>query len=270
MPVERPEMDEEMSLMLLVQREALVAYPVGTTAERLRLERLHRQRDKELRLPDLSRNYGALFTAYGKQMDEVTALTPNTPFRGVLDDEISTLHRQSSALYPKAKAVFTANVFETSFLETFLSNYPDSPEAPDAALMLGDAYARLNRPADAVTQYLKCWQGHHDTPSGQKARLGLKNLTPVIDQLSSLQELAVQKDDAELAQRNDGQRRPSPPATSSSRTAPTICARTRPAPTQDRGRPPQHPPLYSRCTARSCSTKASATSSKPPSASRRS
>jgi len=103
------------------------------------------------------------------------------------------------ALYPKAAEVFRGSVYETSFLETFLSNYPDAAEAPEASLALGNAYARLNRPADAVSQYLRCWQGHHDTPAGQKAKVGLQNLTPVIDQLSSLQELALQSDDPELA-----------------------------------------------------------------------
>lgn len=203
MPVERTEREDELSLPLLMEREALIAFPVGPTAERLRLERLHRQRDKQLRQSDLSRNYGSLIEAYQKQLTEVTALSADTPFRLVLEDESKQLRSQADALYPKAAKVFHENVYETSFLENFLSNFPNAPEAPAAALALGDAYARLNRPADAVTQYLRCWQDHKDSPFGAKARTGLQNLTPVIEQLSSLQQLALQADDKELATKSD-------------------------------------------------------------------
>ena len=199
LPVDRRFEPEELSINLLIQREALIAYPVGPTAERLRLERLHRQRDKELKHPELARDYGALLKAYGAQVDEVASVSPESTFRAVLEGESAALRSQSVALYPKAAEVFRGSVYETSFLETFLSNYPDATEAPEASLALGDAYARLNRPSDAVSQYLRCWQGHRDTPAGQKARMGLQNLTPVIDQLSSLQELALQSDDPELA-----------------------------------------------------------------------
>ena len=94
--------------------------------------------------------------------------------------------------------LYRRGVVETHFLETFVSNYPDAPEFPEVALDLGNAYSRLQRPADAVEQYLATWKKAPDSPAGQRARTGLRTLAGLLDRLDALQQLVDQEDDPEL------------------------------------------------------------------------
>ncbi|HEX2642143.1 MAG TPA: hypothetical protein VHU81_04070, partial [Thermoanaerobaculia bacterium] len=87
---------------------------------------------------------------------------------------------------------------ETSFLVSFLSNYPDTPEVPEVALALGDAYSRLGNQTEAVTQYLRSWNAAPDSAEGKRALAGLRNLAPTLQELAALQQLAEQKRDADL------------------------------------------------------------------------
>ena len=47
-------------------------------------------------------------------------------------------------------AVLGGGIYETSFLESFLSNFPEASEVPEVALALGDAYSRLGNRTEAV------------------------------------------------------------------------------------------------------------------------
>lgn len=182
----------------LVKREALTAWPKGATADGLRLERLHALRAAELERTKLSRDYGKVIAAYQVQISQVRELEAESPALKTLDAEATALRRDSAALLPEAQAVMASGIYETSFLETFLSNWPQAREAASAALALGEAYSRLGRPGDAVTRYLQAGEAK-GTEAAQRALAGLRNLAPYLDDLAALQRLAEQTEDADLA-----------------------------------------------------------------------
>ena len=76
------------------------------------------------------------------------------------------------------------------FLETFASNFPDKREIEEVSLALGIAYARLGREDDAVEHFLRALQSDPKSAAGQQALTGLKNLTPRINSLAALEQLA--------------------------------------------------------------------------------
>lgn len=182
----------------LLEDDALVAWPAGAAAEKIRLARLRELRKTEEEKPLVARDYGALLGAYERERREVAELTPESALLATLDGEAKELREAREAAYPKAVEVLEAGVYETSFLVTFASNWPDAPELPRVALALGDAYARLEQPTDAVTQYLAAWRAAPESEHGRRAREGLKNLAPSIEELAALQKLAEQDEDAEL------------------------------------------------------------------------
>ncbi len=187
---------------------ALNAWPRGTAAESLRLERLHGLRARELERLATSRDYGRIKDAYRREMETIRSLTPDSPFLVLLSHELADLRRESEELYARSIDILDRGVFETPFLEAFLSNYPDSPRAPRVALLLGTAYSRLGRETDAVESYLKAWESEPANEIGEEgdspaaaAQRGLRNLTPVLTRLGSLQHLALQDRDPELGER---------------------------------------------------------------------
>lgn len=188
---------------LLVETMALAAWPRGAEADRLRLERIHRQRAAVLERNPLSRDYGELLRAYDRQIEEVTALDPGTSALATLKDERATLAAESAGLYPRAQETWKAGIYETAFLETYLSNWPEGAEVPEVALALGEAYGRTARQADAVTMFLRAAKAGPQSPAGAKAMRGLRNLAPALDQLTALAQLAAQDQDAELARLAD-------------------------------------------------------------------
>src|SRR6202035_916126 len=101
-------------------------------------------------------------------------------------------------LYPRAVSVFKGGVYETAFLSSFLSNFPEAREVPEVALALGDAYSRLGNETDAVTQYLAAEKAAPDSGEGRRARAGLRNLAPNLKELAALQQLVDQNRDTEL------------------------------------------------------------------------
>lgn len=190
-----PERPEPLDLVKIA---ALAAWPRGKAAEQIRLERLHKLRDREMKRNELSRDLGTLVAAYEEEITEVRLADPETPFADALEREIDGFAAQIAVTYPKAVAVLAGGIYETEFLEVFQSNYPEAPELPAVALALGDAYSRLSRPADAVGQYLRCWRTQPESEIGQRAQRGLRNLAPVLTRLSALQQLTEIEDDPEL------------------------------------------------------------------------
>jgi len=204
-----PEQPETMPPAIrFLKTMALHAWPSGPAAESLRLEFLHEQRAAELERVATSRDYGRLIEAWSREMETVRSLTPETPFLAVLSQELAELRRESEELYREAIGILDRGVFETPFLEAFLSNYPDSPRTSRVALLLGTAYSRLGRGTDAVKHFLGAWESEPsrevsddgDSPAAA-ARRGLHNLTPVLTRLGSLQHLALQERDPELGAR---------------------------------------------------------------------
>jgi len=182
----------------LIKREALAAWPKGPTADDLRLERLHGLRRDETERPPLARDYGRLLKAYDREIGQVRELSPESPALKTLDGEVAALRGDADGLYPQAESVLTSGVYETSFLETFLSNWPKAKEKTKVALLLGDAYARSGRPGDAVPRYLEAGEAK-GTDEATRALAGLRALTPYLDDLAALQQLAEQTEDTELA-----------------------------------------------------------------------
>ena len=182
----------------LAAQAALTAWPKGIEAERLRLARVHARRDAALALPPLARDYGRLIADYDRESEDVAALDAAAPLLATLRAEREALAAECRELYPKSREVWAGGIWETPFLETFLSNYPDAPEVADVALSLGEAYARSARQTEAVEQFLRAWQADPQGPAALRAQRGLRNLAPSLNQLTALAELALQDRDPEL------------------------------------------------------------------------
>jgi tetratricopeptide (TPR) repeat protein len=131
------------------------------------------QREREMARLPLARDFGRLLKLWSDEIEEVRAVSPDSAYLGKLAAEQATLKRESDEVYPKAIETFRGGVYETAFLETFVSNYPSAPEFAEVSLALGDAYSRLGRSTEAVESYLKAWH-------------------------TAAQELADQAEDAEL------------------------------------------------------------------------
>lgn len=191
----KPKKDSEAEFL---RTGVLATWPQSKSADAIRLERLHHQRDEALAKPLLSRDYGAVIKAYAKEADEVRALDPKEEILATLTGESAELDAKRKELYPKATEVVAGGIYETPFLVAFLSNFPDAPEVPKVALALGDAYSRLGNQTDAVKNYMTALETAPQSPEGKRARLGLTNLAPTLKTLAALEQLAEQKDDPEL------------------------------------------------------------------------
>ncbi len=178
---------------------ALTAWPVSLEAEKLRIAALHRQRDQELERPnEVSRDYGKVVRAYLAALDEVRAITPKSGLIPTLEREVADLRAASTELYPRAQTVWQGGIYETPFLETFLSNFPTVKEVPDVALTLGNAYSRLGRQTDAVRQFLRAAAADPDGEAAGKAQRGLHTLAPRLEELTALQEISNQAAEDDL------------------------------------------------------------------------
>lgn len=181
-----------------IELSALSAWPVGPRAEKIRLATLHRRRESELERDELSRDYGELVRAYRLQIEEVRALTPGSSVLATLEREMHDLKAAGDELLPKALEVWNDGIYQTPFLETFLSNYPTADVAPEVTLALGNAYSRLGRQSDSVAQYLRAAHESPGSEAGQQALQGLRNLAPYLDKPAALQQLHDEIDDETL------------------------------------------------------------------------
>jgi Zn-dependent protease with chaperone function/outer membrane protein assembly factor BamD (BamD/ComL family) len=181
----------------LVEAGALSAWPKGAEAERLRLERLHRAKERTLARVPISRDYGRLIGRYDEELRALEALDPSSGLITTLRDERGELATEAATLLPQARDVWQRGVYETGFLESYLSNWPEAPEAPQVALALGEAYSRTGRQSEAVELFLRA--ARSDSPAAEPARRGLRNLAASLDELAALAELAVQDQDPTLA-----------------------------------------------------------------------
>lgn len=192
---ERPRITRELYL----EKAALAAWPSGPAAERLRQGMLDRLEASENSRPELSRNYGELLAAWRDQLETVRSLTPESPFLATLETGVARLESTRAAVAPRAVEVFEAGVWETTFLESFLSNWPDAPEAPRVALALGDAQARLRREGEAAESYLQAWRLDREGEHGARAMTGLRRMAPRLENLNALEALAAETGDPEVA-----------------------------------------------------------------------
>ncbi len=190
--------NREVELRPFLEASALTAWPQGPRAERLRLASLERRSRVVMEKNPLDRDYGDLVRAYRAEIEAVRRLTPESAFVATLESEMTALREESEALYPQALAVWKEGIYQTPFLETFLSNYPTAEVVPEVALTLGNAYSRLGRQADGVRQYLRAVEANPQSEAGQQALAGLRNLAPVLDDLAALQELRDNIDDDAL------------------------------------------------------------------------
>ena len=197
-----------------LESATLTAWPDGEIARRILADRLARLRAEEFeRLPS-SRDYGALIDSYQRQIARIARHDTDSQVVETLRGELSQLRRESQDLYPEAERIFERGVYETSFLESFLSNYPESSLRRRAALQLALACSRLGRESDAVANFLVAWRrddadaapaggtggtaGTGDDELAAAAARGLRNLAPVLQQLAALEQLATQDEDPEL------------------------------------------------------------------------
>ncbi|HJX26682.1 MAG TPA: M48 family metalloprotease [Thermoanaerobaculia bacterium] len=181
-----------------IKEASLATWPQGKVAENLRLERLHELRDTELTKPLLSRDYGAVVRGYREEVAAVRAIDPKSDLLPALDGEIADLEKQRREVLPRALEVLDGGVYETSFLESFLSNFPDAAQAPEVGLALGDAHSRLGNQTEAVSRYLTTWEAAPQSPEGKRAQAGLRNLAPSLKELAALQQLVLQDRDPEI------------------------------------------------------------------------
>lgn len=178
----------------------LAAWPEGSVSDSLRLEKLHKRRDEELARPLLSRDYGSVLKLFREELAQVRTLDSKSDLIRAMEGEISDLEAKRKELYPRAVEVLGGGVYETSFLVSFVSNFPEAPQVPEVALALGDAYSRLGNRTEAVTQYLRAWETAPESTEGKRARTGLRVLAPNLQELAALQQMAEQTKDPELKQ----------------------------------------------------------------------
>ncbi len=183
-----------------VKASALVAWPRGTAADNLRLERLHGLRDREFERLALSRDYGKVLGEYSAEIATVSVLSADSPLLATLTQEMGEMRTAVAELYPQAEGVLDGAVYEIPFLEAFSSNYPESKRADQVALDLGVAYSRLSRESEAVEQLLKVWESPTAGDLAVKAQRGLRNLASVLTRLAALEQLATQDRDPDLAE----------------------------------------------------------------------
>ncbi len=181
-----------------LKESALATWPQGQLADGIRLEQLHALRERELAKPMLARDYGSLIRAYRKKQDAVRLVDPASAMLPTIASELKEFDSRLKELYPRAVEVVHGGIYETAFLASFLSNFPDAREVPQVALALGEAYSRLGNQTDAVTEYLAASKGGPDSPEAKRARNGLISLTPALKELAALQQLVDQKSDPEL------------------------------------------------------------------------
>ncbi len=177
---------------------AVATWPRSDAAHEIRKARLHTQRDKELDKNQLARDYGKLLESYRAELERIQGFDPETPHAATLRAEMNDFEQAIVRLYPAAAETFHEGVFETDFLETFVSNYPEAEELAEVSLALGEAYSRLRRPKDAVSTFLRSWRAAPDSEAGQRAERGLVALAPTLEELEALQELADQTANPEL------------------------------------------------------------------------
>jgi predicted Zn-dependent protease len=181
-----------------VKSAIIACWPQGKAVDGLRLEKLHKRRDEQLARPLLSRDYGVVLAAYRKDITEIHAADPHSDLPATLEGEIADLEAKRKDVYPRAVKVLGDGIYETSFLESFLSNFPEATQVPEVALALGDAYSRLGNRTEAVTQYLKAWDAAPQSGEGKRASAGLRILAPNLQELAALQQMAEQTRDPEL------------------------------------------------------------------------
>ena len=191
-----PKIDEQLTDLL--QWQALNAWPQGPRSDKIRKDYLDELRAAELEKPALAQDLGGLIEAYEEERVEVRELTPDSPFLTETDADIAALRAKLEERYPRFTETLASGVYETEFLETFLSNYPASEQVGQIALALGDAYARSRRQSEAVAHYLMAWEAAPESEAGQRALRGLRNLVDQVQQLGALQQLADQEGDADL------------------------------------------------------------------------
>ncbi len=183
----------------LLKTAALRAWPSGARADAIRVERLHRLRDRENRKLGQSRNYGSLIGAYMDTVEEIAHFDSQSAALSPLTQELGVLRQEKLDLLPVALRVLDGGIYQTEFLESYLSNYPDSDRAAEAGLQLGLAYSRLQREAEAVERFLAVWLKDPDSTQGQTAARGIRNLAPLLTQLTALEKLALQDRDPSIA-----------------------------------------------------------------------
>jgi Zn-dependent protease with chaperone function len=186
------------SVTTFMRHAVVSSWPQGKIADAIRLERLHKRRDEELSRPVLSRDYGSVLRIYRKELGEVRALEAKSDLVGALEGEIADLDAKRKEIYPRAVQVLGGGIYETSFLQSFLSNFPEAAQVPEVGLALGDANSRLGNRTEAVTHYLKAWEAAPQSEPGKRAAVGLRNLAPNLNELAALQQMAAQTQDLEL------------------------------------------------------------------------
>ncbi len=179
---------------------ALHTWPIGETADGIRLAKLHELRDTESELAALARDYTRLIETYEREIADLDKLSPASDLIQALRREALEFARRRGELYPRAVEVLEGRVYETGFLETFISNYPESELAPQVALELGEAYSRLSRQAEAVSRFLYAWEVGPETEQGRRAHRGLLVLAGRLESLAALERLASESD-SEVARR---------------------------------------------------------------------
>lgn len=187
---------EEMVEFL--EDSAVATWPRSAEAHRVRLDRLEAVLDRELENNRLSRDYGKLTSLYRSELEKIESLGPESPQAAKLSETLAGFEKTLTEIYPTALEVFHRGIYETDFLETYLSNYPDAEELAEVSLALGEAYSRLRRPEDAVLMLLRSWREAPESEAGKSAERGLLILTPTLEELGALQELVTQAEDPKL------------------------------------------------------------------------
>ncbi len=175
---------------------SLQTWPRGEAADEIRLTKLHELRDAQGEKTLLAQDFSRLIDSYGREVEDLVELTPESALIPALQREITEFETRRRDLYPQALEILGKGIYETEFLETFLSNYPDSSETAAVELQLGEAYSRLGKHSLAVEHYLRASNAAPESDAGERARRGLTVLATRLKDLAALQRLVADVDPA--------------------------------------------------------------------------
>lgn len=188
-------------LKRLLEDSAVTAWPRGPAADAIRLARLHERRDRLMQAGALSRNYTTLIDAYDRVRQQVLDLDPDSSLPSKLEAEISEIRGLRADARTAFVEAWAGGVLQTESLEALLANYPDFEQRTVARLQLADRYARLERSAEAVDQYLAVIEEDPNSEAAGSANNALSSLVASVDDLCALEKLRQQKVAAEIARR---------------------------------------------------------------------
>ena len=175
--------DEPTALFLA--RSALLAARTSESALEIERDLLARRTERLLRQRPVLRAYGPLLADYDTLLAAARRAGRNDLARAILPQRES-LERERLDLHPDFVSILGRVDAGTPFLELFLANYPEDPEASEIRLRLAERYRLADRPDEAALTLAQL----KDPDAFPRAEAELKRVLPLVHELTTSQRLS--------------------------------------------------------------------------------